>query len=434
MRAKKIVLVLISIIMATSLIGCRDTTLSTIIEPVAKVEYPKSIAFDDFDNKREVWDNNQVSTEYIKALNGFSNKSAVELLTKQERTANIMYSPISLYMALALSASGAGGETQDEILSVLNMKDLGVKQLEEQTGNLFRLLYTDNEIGKLKIANSLWLDEDISFKEPYLDIASRDYYASLFCVDFSEKEKTQKLISNWISKNTNGMLKSHQPINDEQILSIINTIYFYDEWTDKFNKDKTKEDVFHSYDGEDVLCDFMNKTCSSKAFIDGEGYISSSLNFKNHASMNFYLPDDGVNVYDLISTQEKVDALLDEDNPKNERKFGEVVFQIPKFNFGSTLNLKDHLENMGIQSAFMQDADFTDLTDEIAFISDIMQSTHISIDEKGCEASAFTQIHYCTSALPKDNAEIILDRPFIFSITSSNGVVLFLGVINNPTV
>jgi len=443
MRFKQIMVLLICMMVVTSVIGCDDTIISSekndneqnkIKGLVTMVDYPEGIGFEDYDGKRSIRDNNQVSLEYLEALNNFSHRTISELLPTQERSTNIMYSPISLYMALALSASAANGQTQEEILSLLDMKNLGVEQLEEQTGKLFRLLYTDNEIGKLRIANSLWLDRDISFSEEYLNIASDDYYASIFSVDFSNDE-TGDLISNWISQNSNGTLEGTNPINPEQIMTIINTIYFYDEWTDKFNEDKTKKDTFYSYDGKEVLCDFMNMKFSSHRFIDGEGYICSSLRFKNNASMNFYLPDEGIDVYDLIATQEKVNMMLDRDNPKNEKKFGEVIFKVPKFDFGATLNLKESLQAMGMKSAFKSNANFTMLTDDsMAYISDIIQSTHISIDEKGCEASAYTKIDYFGSALPKDKAEMILDRPFIFSITSSNGVVLFMGVINNPIV
>jgi serine protease inhibitor len=438
MKLKRILAVIISGAMIISLTGCGERVRNNSDNQevhskglVTDVDYPKSIAFDDYDGKSEVRENNHVSDEYLEALNNFSISATTELLNTEETSKNIMYSPISLFMALALSASGANGQTQEEILSVLNMKKLGLEQMEEQTGNIFRLMYTDNKIGKLKLANSLWLQEDVSFNKSYIDTAADNYYASIFSVNFSD-DKTSKLISKWISENTNGTLESENPINHDQIMSIINTIYFCDEWIDKFNEDKTKEDIFNCYDGEEILCDFMNMEFGSHGFIDGNGFISSSLLLKNHSSMNFYLPDEGIDVYDLISTPEKVSMLFDENNPSNKDKFGEVKFKVPKFSFGSTFQLKEALKEMGIQSAFKPDADFTRLTDNnIAYISDIIQSTHISIDEKGCEASAFTKIDYDGCALPKDKAEMILDRPFIFSITSPRGVVLFVGVVNN---
>lgn len=430
---KKQLVLLCCVITSFSLTSCVGNTQGNVKGLIVKAQYPNSVAFDDFDKNRKIRDENKVSMDYIEAINTFTYHSTFNLLNTPIREENILYSPLSLYMALALSASASSNQTQSEFLSAMYLENLGVEELQTQSGNLYRLLYTDNAIGKLWLANSLWLDKDIAFKEDYLQNASKNYYASMYSVDFSEKEETGKLISSWISENSRGTLDVSSPVNDAQIMSIINTVYFYDEWQSKFNKDKTKEDVFYSYDGTEITCDFMNTTYSSHRFIDGEGYTSASLNFKNQGSMTFYLPDKDIDIYELISTKDKITSLLKVDDTLHNVKHGEVLFQVPKFDFGSTLALKEPLKSMGLIKAFESDADFSNLTDEsIAYISNVLQSTHIAIDENGCEASAYTQIDYCGSAPPKDKAEMILDRPFLFTITSSEGVILFIGIVNNP--
>ena len=60
--------------------------------------------------------------------------------------------------------------------------------------------------------------------------------------------------------------------------------------------------------------------------------------------------------------------------------------------FGSKLSLTDTLKNLGVNSAFTTDADFSGITDQMAFITDVLQETHIAIDEDGVEASAFTKL------------------------------------------
>ncbi|MEL7570921.1 MAG: serpin family protein, partial [Eubacteriaceae bacterium] len=91
------------------------------------------------------------------------------------------------------------------------------------------------------------------------------------------------------------------------------------------------------------------------------------------------------------------------------------------------------LQSLGIKSAFLSDADFSGITDGLTFISNVTQHTHIAIDENGVEASAFTQIDYCGAARPDGRAEMILDRPFLYGITSSNGTLIFIGVCYNPS-
>lgn len=174
---------IISIAMMVSLIGCSYGS-----HLVASAKYPESVAYDDYDILREIKENNPVSPAYLKGMEDFSANTAVEILRTQDQTKNTLYSPISLYFALALTASGAKNQTQEEILTLLHMKDSGIKQLERETGNLYRLLYRDNKVGKFHIANSLWMAHEVPFNQAFLDTATKNYYASLFSVDFSDKK------------------------------------------------------------------------------------------------------------------------------------------------------------------------------------------------------------------------------------------------------
>ncbi len=284
----------------------------------------------------------------------------------------------------------------------------------------------------MKIANSLWLDNEIdgrkyTFKEPFIKNATDNFYASLFTVDFSDKA-TSNLMSQWIMGNTNNRLSPEISIDKDQIMSIINTVYYYDQWINRFNKEKTKEDVFYPESGESIICDFMNMTNASQSFSRGEGFTRSSLGLKNNGSMVFILPDEGVGVSELLSSPEKIEDIFTGGEGKN----GEVIWSVPKFGYSSSFDLTDSLKALNIHSAFMQDADFSGITDGIAFISGVKQETYISIDENGVEASAFTKIAYAGSAMPVDKAEMILNRPFIYGITAPRGVLLFIGVCMNP--
>lgn len=414
---KKISAFAICIVLMANLTAC-----SSLKDPV----YPEGIAFNDYDSLRAVRAENPIDDSYLDALNDFSYSFASELLSSQSE--NISFSPTSLYMALSLAATGANGATQDEILSVLGLSGKGTDFLSTQSSNLYRLLYTDNKIGKLKIANSLWLKKDAAFKDEFIANAAQNFYASIHNIDFAD-DKAAELISKWISENTNGILAPKISLNQEQIMSIINTVYFKDEWLDKFNKDFTKPDTFYLSDGSEIECDFMNRTYITHGYLAGEGFTSSALELKNSGKMVFILPDKGVSIDDLLATPQKATSLF---NTKNTES-GKVIFKIPKFSFGNNLDLKEAIKNMGVEAAFKGDADFKGITDDKAFISGIKQQTHIAIDENGVEAAAFTQIDYAGSAPPNGKiAEMILDRPFIFAVISKNDVVLFVGIVNNP--
>ena len=406
-----------------NLVACSSNNKSVAIKSLT---YPKSIPFDDSDSHRAIKQQNYTDESYKKALNDFSYNSASKILSSQSK--NISYSPTSLYMTLSLAGTGANGVTQDEIFSVLGVKGKKTNYLSEQNGKLFKSLYSDNEIGKLKIANSLWIKKDVEFKNTFVDNAAENFYASVHSIDFSDDD-SGKLMSKWISENTNSILSPKMSLDKAQIMSIINTIYFKDQWTDGFDEKNTKPDTFYLSDGGKVKDDFMNRTYAVNGYVKGDGFTSASLNLKNSSSMMFILPDKGVSVDELISTPEKTALLFNDKNRKN----GKVIFQIPKFSFGNSLDLKDTLTTMGIKSAFQQNADFSGITQGMAFSSNIKQQTHMAIDEKGVEVAAFTEIVLCGSAMPTGNvAEMILDRPFIFAIKAYDDTILFIGVVNNP--
>lgn len=417
----------VAIIIAIVLLTSRDNNLKS-GEAIINVVYPKAYAYTDLDVRREVREQNPVDDDFIKALNEFSYKTSANILIEDGK--NINYSPISLYFALSLAAFGTEGETEEQLLALLGVSDK--EFLSEQCGNLYRALYKDNEIGKLKIANSLWMDDElkgktITFKDDFVRQAADNFYASSHNVDFANDE-TGKHMADWISTNTNGTLSPKLEINPDQILSILNTVYFYDQWIDRFDKNKTAEDVFYLSNGSEVKADFMNQTYGSARFTKGEGFTSASLNLKNGYEMVFILPDEGVSPYELIESPEEMKQTIE----GGESFFGEVVWKIPKFSFGSKLSFAKMLKSLDVDAAFAADADFSGITDHMAYITDVRQETHIGIDEDGVEASAYTQINYFGAAPPEGRADMILDRPFIYSITTQNATLLFIGVCENP--
>ncbi len=388
------------------------------------VKFPQAYAFDDIETKRAIIDSNPVEEGFFEALNEFSYKTSAQILS--DSSGNTNYSPLSLYYALAMAATGAKGETAEELLSLLGVPDQAM--LSVQCGNLYRWLYTDNKIGQLKIGNSLWMDQSIKWENDFIKNAAENFYAHSFSVDFSDT-KTAQSMGKWIADQTHGVLKPEVKVDPEQVLSILNTVYFYDEWIDRFDKSKTAEDIFYLPDSAGVSCDFMNREYASAGFTKGEGFTRSSLSLKNAGRMIFILPDEGVSPRELLSSQEKMREAFEE----GEDGHGEVVWQIPKFSFGSKFSLAETLQSFGVKAAFEPDADFSGITRQMAFITNISQETHIGIDENGVEAAAFTRIDYAGAAPPKDRADMILNRPFIYGITASDGTLLFVGICENPT-
>ena len=377
------------------------------------VVYPPKIS----ENRIEFRQENELSVDFIASLEHFACDTAGIVLAEE---GNQNFSPLSLYYALSLAAAGAGGETEAELLGLLGADSS--EALAEQCARLFRLLYNASEYTTLTLADSVWSAKPLL--ADFAKTAAESFYAECYEVDFTDA-KTADLMSGWISKHTGGTLKPEIELDPEQLLTIINTVYYADEWTDRFDKSQTESGSFHAPEG-DVTVDFMNRKTQG-SFSRGEDYIRSTLGLKG-GSMTFILPDEGTDVRELLDREG-----LDELFYGGEDGFGDVNWSVPKFSFDTKLKLRDMLTSLGIESMFGTDADFTAMTGESPlFVSNIEQGTHIALDEKGVTASAYTELMYCGAAMPTDSADMTLDRPFIYVI-SSNGTIIFVGIVENPT-
>ena len=412
-------------ILTLSFMSCaKQTKAMEDIKPAAL----KSAAFDDYESKNQIREENPMDEAFVAAIQEFSSKVASQTLTGQHK--NMCVSPISLYLALSLVTHGAGSDTRSELLNALCLSDELAAKLPKQVGSLMRRLHTDNEIGVLKLANSVWMQNGASFKQKYLDSMSSDFYASLFSVDFSDNATAGKA-GNWIKENTGGLLAPAIQFDPNTIMALVNTVYLTDQWIDQFNEGLTAPDNFTKTDNEKVTCDFMNREAFNSAYIKGNGFTAAPLNMKNNGKMIFILPDEGILPDDLLSSPECVADMLDTSLYEN----GKVVYKIPKFSFGAAPEVKEAVQALGVHKAFETDADFSSIMKDPLWISSILQETHIGIDENGVQAAAYTMIFMASGAfIPEEQEPImmVLDRPFLFAVMSDAGVPLFIGIVNDP--
>jgi len=386
--------------------------------PAQKVVYPQSISYNDYNARNKLLSDNPLADGFTNAVNAFSYATGAKLLSA---SANACYSPVSLYYALAVAAAGANGATKDELSSLLYA---GSYDLSAQCKALYNRLYLDNEISKLLIANSLWMDDEVNgekvnFSNDYVKNAADNFYCSLFKTDFSSPD-TGKRIGQWISDNTGGLLSYEPKPSDSEVMAIINAIYFHDEWQDNFDKADTKLNPFTLSDGSTVSCDFMNRTDNESSFYKGANYTRASLSLKGDGAMTFVLPDEGTDLSALLKDK----AALEEAFTGGQSESGKVVWSIPEFSYDSTFEPIDALKSLGVSDAFDPDsADFSGISDNTPlYISYIRQGTHIGVNENGVEAAAYTvvQMDEATAILDSPNtAEMILNRPFLYGITSA---------------
>ena len=369
------------------------------------------------------------SQDYLTALEDFSYAAAGSLLKTAQ--GNRLCSPLSLALTLSMLAEGAGGETQRILLEALGMEDTAA--LRQETAKLYRLLYTDNEVGCLLPAQSLWLDRDIAFRQETLDILARDYYAAAFHADLDAPE-TAQAIADWIAESTRGKLGGHPDAfrQDGSVgMLLYNTLYFYDQWLVPFAESQTTPQPFTLEDGSQVQADMMHARRAG-VFYQGEGFTAASLPFQNDARMVFVLPDAGGSVDEFLADGEKLARCLTADQSPDART-GTIEFGVPRFSYEVQLDLREGMEALGLGGLFTQEADFSGFSSELLCLASARQGATITVDEKGCEAAAYTEMAaLAAGAMIQDTCTLILDRPFLYAVVSASGVPLFVGTVANP--
>ena len=434
---KRLLCLLLAIIM-TMLAGCtanvaEDNELidnETLQEPVneskpvspvllTSVTYPESAAADDHERRYELMEENKVSEPFKLQVNDFALKTAASVIKDGE---NFNYSPASLYFAMAIAANGANGDTQKEILDLMNLSSK--EDLSEVT-TLYRLLYKDNEAFKLKIANSVWLDDSFTFKEDFIRAAQDEHYAQIYTADLPKKE-TGEAIGKWISEHTNGTLEPKVELPDRTIMTIVNTVYFNDKWSSPFDAQMTEKGTFHAASG-DIPVDFMKKSGTGAGVVKNDEYQKVTLGFTGGSRIMFIMPTDSSSVGDLMKDTERLAAMIDEPG----QSVGKLHLTLPKFTFKTDIDIKEALEQMGVTNMFSGMADFSNMSDDPARISQIKQGTYIALDEEGVEASAYTMMMAVATAMLSGEETLTFDRPFIYAIFSE-GVIIFMGTVENP--
>jgi serpin B len=416
-------LILAQMMLLTACSGQTSNPTSKGTTLVGESANPNNGNMEDWKNRSKVSTEKPVTKNFLSVLNKFSWKTAAELFSTGEE--NLCYSPLSLYYALAMVTAGAKGDTEQQLLELLGTDQT---TLADQCNNLYWNLYQTGENSALLMANSLWLAKEVqgnpvTYQQDFVDNAVQQFYADLFTVDFSSPN-TGKDIAQWIEKKTNGLLSYRPQDSDSRMMAIINTIYFKDQWSDQFNQRNTAPDTFHADNG-DVTCDFMRRRTEG-VVIQGRNYTQASLSLRNNGSVTFYLPNEDATVQEVIQGLAAGEI--------GEMNYASIKWYVPKFTFDSQLYLMEALKTLGVEDAFNNRADFSGIADAESYISDIIQGTHVGMDENGVEAAAYTVLGMIGSAAPPaEQIEMNLNRPFLFTITSQEGAVLFMGVCGNPT-
>lgn len=375
-------------------------------------------------------------TELVEADNSFGLKLFKEINT-EETESNVFISPLSISMALGMTYNGAVGSTEEAMRTTLEFSNLSRDEINESYKSLIGLLEGIDSDVEFNIANSIWYRNDYTFEQDFFE-RSRDYFDAIVSgLDFGKPQAAKDTMNNWVDENTNGKIKEIvdyvDPIND--MMFLINAIYFNGVWTFQFNKEDTKDDLFYLPGGETKECKMMEVRSRFKYFEDSLLQAIDIPYGNGNYSMTVILSGEDQDIDLMIAglTESQWDEWMNNFTEDSVNLF----FPKLKLEYEIKKLLEEALTSLGMGIAFDDlEADFTGMYEPGGiFIDRVIHKTFLEVDEAGTEAAAATVVAMGVTSIQggKTYPVIRVDRPFLLAIRENHsGTILFMGKIVDP--
>jgi serine protease inhibitor len=419
----KLVLMILALVML--LAACRASAAPNILQSnLRRIASPK------------------IPSEDARALVDGNNTFALDIYqTLGTQEGNLILSPFSMSLALAMTYAGARGGTESQMEHTLHF-NLPQDRLHPAFNGLDQDLATrgesksdEQEPLQLDIANAVWAEQTYPFLQEFLDLIASNYGAGIRLADFfNQYDSIRKEINEWVYDETQEKIKDLLPdgsLNPDTRMVLVNAIYFKADWLNQFDAGDTYDSPFHLLDGTDVTVKMMNQGTFAP-YYRGDGFQAIELPYAGEAAaMNIIVPDEGN--FDAFEPSLNSDLFNETINGLQSTS---MMLSLPKFTFESSFSLSDALKSMGMIDAFDPDnADFSGMTAESdLFISDVIHKAFVAVDEEGTEAAAATAVIIEAASAIMYDVTLTIDRPFIFIIRDRpSGQILFIGRVLNPT-
>jgi serine protease inhibitor len=369
---------------------------------------------------------------------------------------NVVLSPYSIQLALAMTYAGADGATRREMAAVLHYPDndaalnTSFGALRDALAAIARL--TEDLAAKSRepgdpivftVANRLFGQTGYDFRAPFLDLLKNGYDAPLQLMDFTHDADHERIAINaWVAEQTQQKINDLIPpgaLTERTRLVLTNAIYMKAPWASPFDKVETKSRRFHLADGTSVDVPTMRET-STFGFEQRDGYCVVAIPYvHDDIQLLILMPDAAAGLPALESTL--TPEVLGGVATASQNRVG---IELPKFKLEPpTLPLAKGLQALGMRTAFdipEGSANFDRMAPrrpgDYLKIDQVFHKAFIDVNELGTEAAAATAVSMMqiTSVhRPVEPIEVKIDRPFLFAIQHrASGACLFIGRVTDP--
>lgn len=378
----------------------------------------------------------EIEPERIQAMNTMGLHILQQMSAKEKGDGNnLLISPYSIAAAIGMAYNGSVGETRQEMAEVMGWSGLEMERVNASQAALQQLLAHPGNGIEIGIANSMWMKDGIPVEETYKTTIQQAYEAEIRTLN-GQPTQAKEEINQWVKQHTEGMISNlmQEPPEKESLMILVNAIAFDGNWMDEFDPEYTTGDEFKLANGKALSVPMMHQTKQFQ-YSENEDWQAVRLPYGDgQMHLLIVLPQEGRTLDEV--QQQLLDAPKRLDAGSEYRL---VELSLPRFRAEYGVNLRETLQQMGMEMAFdPYAANFTKMISPgpnlQAYIGQIQHRAVMEVNEQGTVAAAATMVGMqAGSAPPTDPVKMNVNRPFMVAVVDeATDAWVFAGSIHHP--
>lgn len=343
---------------------------------------------------------------------------------------NILISPVSISITLAMMSLGTSGPTQTQIFQDMGFNTTEMLETEIHQGfqNLSHIVSQSDSGMEVSFGNTIFLDKSLKVKDTFQDNIKRYYETEALTTNFEDWSEASNQINKYVENKTQGKI-THVFSEEESPATfiLVNYIFLKGKRELPLNPENTTDEDFHVNATITVRVPMMFQT----GYV---GYLNDSvipcqlikMEYPGTRATFLILPDQGQ--IDTVTAALNRDTIERWDNLLTKRQMN---LYIPKFLISGTYDLEDMLAGTGITTLFSTSSSFSGITqDSPPKASKMVHKTTLQMDETSVPP---VDAKVAPVPLASELPTFRFDHPFIFVVFDRHTwSSLMIGKIVNP--
>jgi len=344
---------------------------------------------------------------------------------------NFCVSPLDVQLGLSLLLNGLQAQGYQEVADALGYGELTLAEVNAFQRAVWEQVHAESDAYEVRQAIALYTVAPHRWTAAVKQQAQDWYPAAFYELESASLPQQIGQVQSWLQEQTKNRVALSPELWQQiaaypTLAGIVSALFLKADWEQPLGVAPPIE--FRTADGRKRLVDAMAHRYERLPYLEERDFEAIALPYRG-GQLRFYLflPREGVS---LRQWARQLDAARW--RAWRERfKERAVELHMPKFEVSSELDLRDALQQMGIQQVFRDGGlrGVIEGAEKGGYIGLWTQQATLRVDARGTEAAAGTAI----TAFVQDygTVQIRVDRPFLFAIVHEpTGLILFTGVVH----